>query len=89
MRRWHERNVEFGYDEVLDRRLGKPGPKRVPVARVEQVPKLHQERYFDLKVRHFHEKLSEEHQIHRQCPLCDRFKVQRIPSSQNFVIAVI
>jgi transposase len=63
MRRWHERYVEFGYDGLFDRRLGKPSPKRVPVPEVEQVLKLYQERYFDLNVRHFHEKLSEEHQI--------------------------
>lgn len=63
MRRWHERYVEFGYDGLFDRRLGKPSPKRVPMAEVEQVLKLYQERYFDLNVRHFHEKLSEEHQI--------------------------
>jgi transposase len=63
MRRWHERYEAFGYDGLFDRRLGKPSPKRVPVAEVEQVLKLYQERYFDLNVRHFHEKLGEEHQI--------------------------
>src|SRR6202163_811319 len=63
MRRWHERYEAFGYDGLFDRRLGKPSPKRVPVAEVEQVLKLYQEQYFDLNVRHFHEKLGEEHQI--------------------------
>jgi transposase len=63
MRRWHERYEAFGYDGLFDRRLGKPSPKRVPVAEVEQVLKLYQERYFDLNVRHFHEKLGEQHQI--------------------------
>src|ERR1035441_7968254 len=63
MRRWHQRYEEFGYDGLFDRRLGKPSPKRVPMAVVEQVLKLYQERYFDLNVRHFHEKLAEEHQI--------------------------
>src|SRR5947209_20407955 len=46
-----------------DRRQGKPSPKRVPVARVEQVLGLYRDRYFDLNVRHFHEKLQHEHQI--------------------------
>ncbi len=46
-----------------DRRQGKPSPKRVPVARVEQVLGLYRDRYFDLNVRHFHEKLQDEHQI--------------------------
>jgi hypothetical protein len=30
MRRWHRRYQEFGYDGLLDRRLGKPSPNRVP-----------------------------------------------------------
>src|SRR5436305_14554731 len=46
-----------------DRRQGKPSPKRVPVARVEQVLGLYRDRYFDLNVRHFHEKLQHEHEI--------------------------
>src|SRR5438445_3369073 len=46
-----------------DRRQGKPSPKRVPVARVEQVLGLYRDRYFDLNVRHFQEKLQHEHQI--------------------------
>src|SRR5882724_13081647 len=52
MRRWRERYEEFGYDGLFDRRQGKPSPKRVPVAVVEQVG-LHRDRYFDLNVRHF------------------------------------
>src|SRR6202163_4433431 len=61
MRRWRERYQEFGYDGLFDRRQGKPSPKRVPVAVVEQVLGLYRNRYFDLNVRHFHEKLREEH----------------------------
>src|SRR5712675_947789 len=63
MRRWRERYEEFGYDGLFDRRRGQPSPKRVPLAVVEQVLGLYRERYHDLNVRHFHEKLSEEHQI--------------------------
>ncbi len=48
---------------LVDRRKGKPSDKRVPLARVEEVLRLYQETYFDLNVRHFHEKLSEEHAI--------------------------
>ncbi len=62
MRRWRERYEEFGYDGLFDRRQGKPSPKRVPVALVEQVLGLYRDRYFDLNVRHFHEKLQHEHQ---------------------------
>jgi len=63
MRRWHERLEEFGYDGLLDRRRGQPSPKRVPLATVEQVLGLYRDRYFDLNVQHFHEKLGEQHGI--------------------------
>ena len=63
MRRWRERYEEFGYDGLFDRRRGQPSPKRVPLATVEQVLGLYRDRYFDLNVRHFHEKLRAEHQI--------------------------
>ena len=63
MRRWRERYEELGYDGLFDRRRGKPSPKRVPVAVVEQVLGLYREKYFDLNVRHFHEKLRAEHGI--------------------------
>jgi hypothetical protein len=35
----------------------------VPLARVEEVLRLYREEYFDLNIRHFHEKLSEKHGI--------------------------
>lgn len=63
MRRWRKRYEEHGYDGLMDRRRGVPSSKRVPLAQVEQVLGLYRDRYFDLNVRHFHEKLSEEHQI--------------------------
>src|SRR5881392_4431704 len=63
MRRWRERYEEFGYDGRFDRRRGKPSPQRVPMALVEQILGLYREKYFDLNVRHFHEKLRAEHQI--------------------------
>ena len=63
MRRWYWRYKEYGYDGLLDRRVGKPSPRRVPLAVVEQVFALYREKYFDLNVRHFHEKLQQEHQI--------------------------
>jgi len=63
LRRMRERYQEFGYDGLFDRRRGKPSPKRVPLATVEAVLGLYREKYFDLNVRHFHEKLQSEHQI--------------------------
>src|SRR6202043_1864646 len=63
MRRWRERYEEFGFRGLFDRRRGKPSPKRVAVAVVEKVLGLYREKYFDLNVRHFHEKLQEDHQV--------------------------
>ena len=63
MRRWRERYEEHGYDGLMDRRRGLPSSKRVPLKQVEEVLGLYRERYFDLNVRHFHEKLGEEHGI--------------------------
>jgi len=63
MRRWRGRYVEEGYNGLLDRRRGKPSRRRVPVATVEKVFALYREKYFDLNVQHFHEKLQAEHGI--------------------------
>ena len=64
LRRIRERYQEFGYESMFDRRRGEPSPKRVPFATVERVLALYRDQYFDLNVRHFHEKLREQHQIH-------------------------
>ena len=64
MRRWYQRYQEFGYDGLFDRRLGRPSPKRVPVETVERMLGLYRDRYFDLNVQHFCEKLRQEHGIH-------------------------
>src|SRR5450432_3048569 len=63
MRRWRERYEEEGYNGLLDRRRGKPSRRRVPVTTVEKVFALYREKYFDLNVQHFHEKLQTEHGI--------------------------
>src|SRR6266436_2715011 len=63
MRRWRERLELEGYSGLVDRRKGKPSDRRVPLAKVEQVLRLYRETYFDLNIRHFHEKLREEHKI--------------------------
>jgi transposase len=63
LRRWKRRYEEYGYDGLLDRRRGKPSPKRVPLKVVEEVLRLYGEKYADLNVRHFHEKLREVHRI--------------------------
>ena len=63
MRRWRERYQEFGYDGLFDRRRGQPSHRRVPLATGEKLLALYRERYCDLKVKHFHEKLPQEHPI--------------------------
>jgi hypothetical protein len=63
LRRWRERYEQFGFEGLLDRRRCRQSEKRVPLATVEQVPGLYRDRYFDCDVRHFHEKLVEEHGI--------------------------
>jgi len=63
MRRWRERLERDGYTGLVDRRQAKPSDKRVPVAQVEEVLRLYREEYFDLNLRHFHEKLKDKHQI--------------------------
>jgi len=63
MRRWRYRYEEFGFRGLFDRRRGKPSPKRVAMTVIQQVLALYREKYFDLNVRHFHEKLTSEHQI--------------------------
>jgi transposase len=61
MRRWKEKYERFGFFALFDGRRGKTSPRRVPSAVLDEVLRLYRERYFDLNVRHFHEKLSSEH----------------------------
>ena len=63
MRRWRERLNEHGYSGLADRRKNKPSEKRVPLETAQEVLRLYQESYYDLNIRHFHEKLREEHGI--------------------------
>jgi transposase len=63
MRRWRERLEADGYKGWADRRKGKPSFRRVPLATCEEVLRLYREVYPDLNMRHFHEKLREEHGI--------------------------
>src|ERR1700733_13487348 len=58
MRRWRARYGEVGFRGVFARRRGKPAPKRVAVATVDRVLLRYRDRFFDLNVQHFHEKLE-------------------------------
>jgi transposase len=63
MRRWRKRLSTGGYADLLDRRTRRPSAKRIDMAVVERVVKLYREKYFDLNVKHFVEKLHGEEQI--------------------------
>ena len=63
IRRMRERYREFGYTGLFDQRRGKRSIHRVPMEQAEEVLRLYREVYFDLNMRHFHEKLREQHKI--------------------------
>ena len=63
MQRKRQAYQDYGYDGLFDQRRGKRSYHRVPMEIAEQVLALYQEQYFDLNVRHFHEKLKEENDI--------------------------
>lgn len=63
LRRLYAQYRRLGFKGLCDRRTGRPSPKRVPWVLAEQVLRLFREKYFDFSVRHFHEKLREEHGI--------------------------
>src|SRR2546426_2375889 len=61
MRRWREKLEKDGYAGLADRRKGKPSAQRIPLATIEKVLGLYKETYYDLNIRHFHEKLRDQH----------------------------
>jgi transposase len=63
MRRWRARLQKHGYNGLRDKRKGKPSFRRVALATCEEVLRLYQQEYFDFNVRHFHEKLRQDHQL--------------------------
>lgn len=63
MRRWRASYEEHGYDGLYDRRKRIPSPKCVDMEKAKRILRLYREVYYDFKVKHFHEKLEEEHDI--------------------------
>ena len=59
MQRMRQRYQEGGYTGLFDQRRGKRSIHRIPMETAENVLGLYRETYFDLNVRHFHEKLKE------------------------------
>lgn len=63
MRRWKWKYENFGMRTLFDGRKGKRNWRKVDAATAEQVLSLYRNQYHDFNVRHFHEKLAEEHGI--------------------------
>ena len=61
--RWKWRYEREGYNGLYDHRRQRPSPKRVPVARVQQVLQLYRERYRGWNVAHFTEQIRAQHGI--------------------------
>ena len=60
-RRWYQRYEEDGLEGLLDRRLGKPSPRRVADDWADRVEQLYRERYTGFNARHFWEHLVKDH----------------------------
>jgi len=63
IRRQRKSYMEYGISGLLDLRTSRPSKRRIPYEIVESVLALYRDSYFDFNVKHFHEKLVEEHQI--------------------------
>ena len=60
-RRYRGRYEEEGAEGLVDRRVGKPSPKRVPAADARLMLELYGEVYRGWNVKHFHEHLVRDH----------------------------
>jgi transposase len=54
---------KHGYEGLLDRRTGRPSPRRAPVEEVERVLRLYRQKYNGFNARHFHEVAQREHKV--------------------------
>ena len=60
-RRYRDRYEEDGEEGLIDRRLGKPSPKRVPGRDLRLMLRLYRDCYRGWNVKHFHEHLVRDH----------------------------
>jgi transposase len=61
LRRYRDRYEEEGLDGLVDRRLGKPSPRRVPAMERDRMLELYRDAYRGWNVKHFHEHLHRDH----------------------------
>ena len=62
-RRWCVRFEADGEAGLLDRRLGKPSPKRISRDSEQEIERLYRTRYHGFTAKHFHEHLLRDHQF--------------------------
>jgi transposase len=63
VRRWRWRFEHDGYDGLLDRRRGRPSPRKAPFAEVQRVLQLYRARYLGFNGRHFHQIARRDHGV--------------------------
>lgn len=63
LRRMRQRMELFGYQGLVDRRRGRPSPRRTPVPELERILELYRERYFGFNARHFFQTVKREHAV--------------------------
>lgn len=63
LRRWRARYEERGDAGLLDRRKGRPSPKRAPAEEVKQLLQLYRRKYQGYNVRHFLQIAKREHGV--------------------------
>jgi transposase len=59
--RWAARYEAEGDDGLVDRRLGRPSPRRAPAEELERMLGYYRDTYADFTVKHFHEQLQKRH----------------------------
>ena len=62
-RRYRERFEEDGEAGLIDRRLGKPSPKRIAAGELDRMLELYRTTYRGWNVKHFHEHGARDHQF--------------------------
>ena len=63
VRRWRWRYEHIGYDGLLDRRRGRPSPRKAPFSEVQRILHLYRTRYAGFNARHFHQVARRDHQV--------------------------
>lgn len=63
LRRVRQRMERFGYEGLVDRRCGRPSPRRTAVAEIERILQLYRDRYRGFNARHFCSTVRREHGV--------------------------